>query len=236
LPPPGWPPGYPIHPAYARLFTPAPRPHGYPLADVGRRLAARVVDITALAVINVLVNGWFVYQLYLQAWPWYRAVYQRTQQHQPIDDLPQPQDVQTLAFTITVIAFALWLAYEVPGLADRGQTLGKRLLGLKVLRLEAAEPLGYGRALRRWNPLALATVLWIFGFGLIFQESLATLMLAGMLGAVLLFVDYLFAAVDQPLHQSLRDKSAGTVVVDVKQPGPGNGPGPRGNRVNGEAK
>src|SRR5262249_57839005 len=30
--PPGWPPGLPIHPPYARLFMPAPRPHGYPLA------------------------------------------------------------------------------------------------------------------------------------------------------------------------------------------------------------
>jgi uncharacterized RDD family membrane protein YckC len=193
------PPGYPIHPAYARLFAPAPRPHGYPLADIGRRLVARLVDIGVLIVINALVNGWFIYQFWREFWPWYMAAYQRVQAHLPYDDLPQPQNTRSLAFTITAIAAALWFAYEVPAVANTGQTLGKRLLGIKVLRLEADGPLGFGRAWRRWNPMGVATLLWTCGVGFVLQ-----------------FVDCLFVAIDQPLHQALHDKSAATVVVDVK--------------------
>lgn len=203
--PPGWPPGVPVHPAYAQLFTPAPRPHGYPLADIGRRLVARLVDIGVLIVINAIVNGWFIYRLYQEIWPWYKAAYHRAQAHLPVDDLPQPQNTQSLAFTITLIATALWFAYEVPAIANHGQTLGKRLLGIKVLRLEADGPIGFGRALRRWNPMGIATLLWTCGVGFILQ-----------------FVDCLFVAVDRPLHQALHDKSAATVVVDVKHTRPEN--------------
>ncbi|NJC63854.1 RDD family protein [Planosporangium flavigriseum] len=206
-PPPGMPvppgtqppPGYPVHPAYARLFAPAPRPHGYPLADIGRRLVARLVDVAVLLVINALVNGWFIYQLYLDFWPYYREVIQRMQANLPYEDVPQPQNSSGLAFTITAIAAALWFAYEVPALANSGQTLGKRLLGIKVLRLEADGPLGFGRAWRRWNPMGIATLLWTCGIGFVLQ-----------------FIDCLFVAIDQPLHQALHDKSAATVVVDVK--------------------
>jgi uncharacterized RDD family membrane protein YckC len=193
------PPGYPIHPAYARLFTPPPRPHGYPVADVGRRLVARLVDIGVLLVINAAVNGWFVVKFVREIWPWYRQAFARIQANRPYDDLPQPANTQGLMFTITLIAAALWLAYEVPAIANGGQTLGKRLLGIKVLRLEADGPVGFGRALRRWNPMGIATLLWTCGIGFVFQ-----------------FVDCLFVAIDRPLHQALHDKSAMTVVVDVK--------------------
>jgi len=180
---------------------PAPRPHGYPIADLGRRFVARLVDIGILLVINAVVNGWFVYKLYEEFWPWYKLAFQRVQAHQPYDDIPQPQNTQTLAFTITFIAAALWFAYEVPALANRGQTVGKRLLGIKVLRLEEDGPLGFGRAFRRWNPMGFATLLWTCGVGFVLQ-----------------FVDCLFVAVDRPLHQALHDKSAATVVVDVTHP------------------
>jgi uncharacterized RDD family membrane protein YckC len=194
------PPGYPIHPAYARPFAPAPQPHGYPLADVGQRLVARLIDIAALLVINAVVNGWFIYLFIREVLPWYRTIYQRSMANLPIDDVPRPANAQTLMFTITAIAAALWFAYEVPALANSGQTLGKRLLGIKVLRLEADSPLGFGRAWRRWNPLGIATLLWTCcGIGFVFQ-----------------FIDCLFVAIDQPLHQALHDKSAATVVVDVK--------------------
>jgi uncharacterized RDD family membrane protein YckC len=161
-------------------------------------LAARLVDISVLVVINAVVNGWFIYQLYQDFWPWYRTVLQRMQAHLPYDDVPQPQHLQSLTFTITAIAAALWFAYEVPALANSGQTPGKRLLGIKVVRLEADGPLGFGRSWRRWNPMGVATLLWTCGVGFVFQ-----------------FIDCLFIAIDQPLHQALHDKSAATVVVDV---------------------
>jgi uncharacterized RDD family membrane protein YckC len=149
-------------------------------------------------VINAVVNGWFIVRLYQEVWPWYRDVLKRAEAHLPYDDIPRPQNTQSLMFTITLIAAALWFAYEVPAVANRGQTLGKRLLGIKVLRLEADGPVGFGRALRRWNPMGIATLLWTCGVGFVLQ-----------------FVDCLFVAFDRPLHQALHDKSAATVVVDV---------------------
>jgi uncharacterized RDD family membrane protein YckC len=185
---------------YARLLVPPPRPHGYPLADLGRRLVARLVDIGVLLVINALVNGWFIYQFWQEFWPYYQTVIQRMQARLPYEDVPQPQNLQGLMFTIAAIAAALWFAYEVPAMANGGQTPGKRLLGIKVVRVEADGPLGFGRAWRRWNPMGVATLLWsCCGIGFILQ-----------------FVDCLFVVIDQPLHQALHDKSAATVVVDVK--------------------
>jgi len=203
-PPPGAqvPPGYQFHPAYAQLFLPAPRPHGYPLAAPGRRFAARMVDIGILLVVNAVVNGWFIYKLYQEFWPYFKVAFARTQAKQPTDDIPIPQNTDTLALTIVLIAAALWFAYEVPAVANRGQTFGKRLFGIKVLGVEADGPLGFGRAFRRWNPMGFATVLWVCGgVGFVFQ-----------------FIDCLFVAVDRPLHQALHDKQAATVVVDVHNP------------------
>ena len=44
-----------------------------------------------------------------------------------------------LILTILVVATALWFAYEVPALANSGQTLGKRLLQVKVVKIENTE-------------------------------------------------------------------------------------------------
>ena len=83
-------------------------------------------------------------------------------------------------------------------------------LGIKVVRLESAEPLGMGRAFRRWGRLGLPTLLWYCcGVGLILQA-----------------IDCLFAAIDRPLHQALHDKTAATVVVQVPRTAQSSG-GPR---------
>jgi uncharacterized RDD family membrane protein YckC len=202
------PPGYPLPPAYARMFLPPPRPHGYALAAVGRRFAARMVDIGLLLIANAVVNGWFIYRFFQEFWPYFTITMERAQAGRSFDDVPQPQDIGSLTFTITLIAAGLWFAYEVPAMASQGQTVGKKLLGIKVLRLEEDGPLGFGRAMRRWNLLGFATLLWTYGIGFIFQ-----------------FVDCLFVAIDQPLHQALHDKSAATVVVDVHDPQPVEKPG-----------
>ncbi len=39
-----------------------PRPHGLALAPLGLRLVARLVDIGIVFLLNVVVNGWFVWQ------------------------------------------------------------------------------------------------------------------------------------------------------------------------------
>jgi uncharacterized RDD family membrane protein YckC len=176
-----------------------PTPHGHPLARPERRLAARFIDALAVLGLNVVVNGWFIYQWWRDIAPYITEFLRRAQASQPTGDIPQPQRASGLEFAILFIGVALWFAYEVPALANTGQTLGKRLLGLKVVRVEADTPLGYGRAIRRWNPIGLPTLLWPCGIGFVLQ-----------------FMDCLFVAIDRsPLHQALHDRSAATVVVQI---------------------
>lgn len=177
--------------------TAPPQPHGYPLATLGARLVARLIDISLVFLLNVLVNGWFVYQYVQEIWPIVTEAQQRMLNGEPLGDLPESSQAQNLMFIILIIAAALWFAYEVPAVANNGQTPGKRLLGIKVVRLEADQPLGFGRSFRRWNTMGLPTLLWFcFGVGFLLQ-----------------LIDVLFALFDRSMQQALHDKSAHTAVV-----------------------
>jgi uncharacterized RDD family membrane protein YckC len=194
-PPPGWtppPPGWGLH-AYGYQIQ--ARPHGLALAGLGRRLVARLIDIAAVLLLNVLVNGWLAYQWWLEVEPIFRAA-----MADPFAS-PEPASARSsyLILTMLLIATALWFAYEVPALANSGQTLGKRLARVKVMRLENTDQLGFARAFRRWFRLGMWTPLW----GCCYIGFLAQLFYAGSV---------LF---DRKLHQALYDKSAATVVVTV---------------------
>jgi uncharacterized RDD family membrane protein YckC len=207
-PPPGRAPAHPPHPytGYPYTGTTPPQPHGLPLATPGARLLARLVDGLLLLGLNVVVNGWFVYRLWLEIEPtvteiWRRAAVGDTS----TEGIPLlGERVPDLLLTILVIATALWFAYEVPAVANTGQTPGKRLLRIKVMRMESTEPLSFGRSFRRWNTMGFPTLLWYcFGVGLVLQ-----------------LIDVLFVPFDRPLHQALHDKSAQTVVVAVPATAP----------------
>ncbi|MPZ26754.1 MAG: DUF2510 domain-containing protein [Micromonosporaceae bacterium] len=194
--PPGWSTGRAVPD-----LTP-PRPQGYPLATLGSRLVARLVDIGIVLALNVVVNGWFVYQFWLEVSPVVQEAWRRSLAGETMSDLPETGDAGNLQLVILVLATALWFAYEVPAIANTGQTPGKRLLRIRVVRLEATEPLGFGRSFRRWNTMGLPTLLWwCFGIGFLLQ-----------------LVDALFAVFDRPLQQALHDKSAHTAVISVAAP------------------
>lgn len=175
---------------------PAAMPHGRHVANLGARLLARLVDIAALLVINAAVTGWFVYQYVREMMPVFRESYERFQANEPASDIVQPERAGTLQVVILILIAALWFAYEVPAIANTGQTLGKRLLKIKVMRMESEDRIGYGRAIRRWNPLGLSVLLWTCGVGFVLQ-----------------FLDSLSPVIDWPLHRAFHDRSAGTVVV-----------------------
>jgi uncharacterized RDD family membrane protein YckC len=165
------------------------------LAGLGRRLVARLVDIAAVLLLNVLVNGWLAYQWWLEVEPIFRAT-----MADPFTT-PEPASVRSsyIMLTMLFVATALWLAYEVPALANSGQTLGKRLLRVKVVKLEDTTALGFGRAFRRWGRLGMWTPFWsCYGIGFVAQ-----------------LIDSGSVLFDQKLHQALHDKSARTVVVAV---------------------
>ncbi|MBL6278636.1 RDD family protein [Micromonospora fiedleri] len=207
-PPPGWP--YPTWPGR----PPEPRPHGMPLAGFGARLGARLIDFGIVFMLNVLVNGWFVARLLDEISVPLNEFGRRLQNpERNTEPLPQAGDqTGSLIVVILLIATMLWLAYEVPSMAASGQSFGKRLMGIRAVPVEADAPLGFGRALRRWNTLGLPTLLWYCcGLGLLLQ-----------------LIDALSPLFDHPLRQALHDKRAQTVVVKVPRT-PADGANPPGD-------
>lgn len=187
------PPGVPYRIRLPDLMT----PHGYPLAPLWARFLARLVDVSLVLVLNVIVNGWFVYQWWRDWYPILVDAFNRSLAGKPAPTITAPERSSALQVVIILLAAALWFAYEVPATANSGQTLGKRLLRIRVVRLESAEPLGFGRAIRRWNPLGLPTLFWTcFGVGFLIQLIVS-----------------ISPTLDWPLHRGLHDKWAGTLVV-----------------------
>ncbi|MFD0822088.1 RDD family protein, partial [Micromonospora zhanjiangensis] len=164
----------------------------------GARLAARLIDIGVVLLLNVVVNGWFVWRYAQEVAPVYRAALRSP--GTPYTDLPQPgAQADGLMVAILLIAVALWFAYEVPATRNNGQTLGKRLLGVRVVGLGEQAQLSFGQSMRRWNTLGLPVFLWYCCFA----------------GLLLQLVDCAFPLFDRPLRQALHDKRAMTVVVQV---------------------
>jgi uncharacterized RDD family membrane protein YckC len=175
---------------------PEARPHGLPLAGLGHRLAARLIDIVIVLILNVIVNGWFAYQWWLEVAPIVRAAMQT-----PLGTMRDQPSLRSsyLVLTMLVVATALWFAYEVPALANSGQTLGKRLLHVRVFGLEGTGQIGFARATRRWARLGVWTMLWgCWGIGLLIQA-----------------INSLSPVFDPRLRQAVYDKTVHTVVLAV---------------------
>ena len=187
--PPGW-----TYAARGYGKAPVPRPHDMRLANIGARLVARIVDILAVLVLAVVANAWIAREFWAKAGPYLKQL------QDAANGGPQPDDTQLsyLIFAMCAVTAAVWFAYEVPSTANSGQTLGKKLLGIKVVRMESPDRLGMGRSLRRWNRMGIPTLLWSCLIGFVFQ-----------------FLDCIFVAIDRPLHQAWHDKAAATVVVEV---------------------
>ena len=181
------------------LRAPA-RPHGLALAGMGARLVARMIDIGVLLLLNVVVNGWFVYQWALEYIPYTRALMQAYVDNKSLIDVPRPSRMDNLVIVISLLAMALWFAYEVPATAHSGQTLGKRAARIKVVRIESTEQLGFLRAVRRWNPMGLPLLL---------------LYCCGPFLVVLQLLDLVFIPIDRVHRMALHDRSAGTFVVQL---------------------
>jgi len=177
----------------------AAKAHGLPIAPLWRRFVARLVDIALVLGLNVVVNGWFAYQYWQEVSPQLAEIFRNSMAGEQSQPTPR---MNYLVVVIIILAAALWFAYEVPALANRGQTFGKRIMGVKVMRVESTEPLGIGRAIRRWNPLGLPTLMWTCGFGFLLQ-----------------FIVSLSPVIDWPLHRALHDRLAATVVVRVPPDG-----------------
>jgi uncharacterized RDD family membrane protein YckC len=103
-------------------------------------------------------------------------------------------EAQRLGIVILLTSIALWFAYEVPATANTGQTLGKRLVGLRVEKLDGT-PLSLWQSTRRWLVMSIPSSL------------------PGCLGLPIQLLDCAWCTWDKPLRQTLHDKAVMTMVV-----------------------
>jgi uncharacterized RDD family membrane protein YckC len=189
--------GMPAHPYSYQI-----RLHGLALASPGARLLARLVDIVAVVLLNVFANGWLAYKLWQVSWPVLREETRRWLSGENPSGSTIPDEGNWLVLAIAFVALAVWFAYEVPATANGGQTLGKWLLGVRVMRLESPDRLGLRRSWRRWRTMATPSLFWCCGLGFVLQA-----------------VDCLFVVIDRPLNQAIHDKAGQTVVVRIHRKG-----------------
>ncbi|MEV3925409.1 RDD family protein [Actinomadura coerulea] len=122
-----------------------------------------------------------------------------------------------IIFTLFCVLSVLPFIYEAVQLSMWGRTLGKRVLGLGVVQ---ARPAG--------TPITTTQAVWRAGIthvgyqlGVFFFLVLAVMVWDyAAYGMVLVWAGglmaYLWAIWDQPLHQSLHDRFAGTLVIDER--------------------
>ncbi|MFZ4297981.1 RDD family protein [Streptomyces cinereoruber] len=154
-----------------------------PLADSGRRILARLIDWIIVAVPLAIIGIPF-------------KVYDRVSSDDDFGDAVNSFNGggQLVFQLITIVAY---VAYDTILTARNGQTLGKKLMKLRVAMLNDGSTPPMSQSLLR------AVVLW-----------LPALICCACLWPLLLLILIL---VDKPYKQGLHDKAAKTVVVSVPQ-------------------
>ncbi|MET9929658.1 MULTISPECIES: RDD family protein [unclassified Streptomyces] len=152
-----------------------------PLADSGRRILARLIDWVIVAVPLAIIGIPF-------------KVYDRVTNDDDFSDAVNSFNGggQLVFQLITIVAY---VAYDTVLTARNGQTLGKKLMKLRVAMLNDGSTPPMSQSLLR------AVVLW-----------LPALICCACLWPLLLLILIL---VDKPYKQGLHDKAAKTVVVSV---------------------
>ncbi|PRH76024.1 RDD family protein [Streptomyces solincola] len=150
-----------------------------PLAPIGRRIMARLVDWVIVAIPLAIIGIPF-------------DIYRRVTDEDVADVWTSSSTGQVVFQLITIVAY---VAYDTFFHRRNGQTLGKRLMGLRVGMLNDGRVPDTNAALIR------AIVLW-----------LPALICCACLWPLLILILIL---VDKPYRQGLHDKAAKTVVVST---------------------
>ncbi len=202
------PAGYASGPAFAPVDEYA-RPGGRELAPAVDRLVARIVDILIVGVPVALVVVPLMAWLYI----WFFNTIQDAQPDTVLETAPEPtvagEDIllfAVLAFALGILATLLTVVvtyvYEVVYMPRTGQTVGKRLMRICVVRVDDGGPVTVPHARRRWLAQDGVVLLNLIPF-------------AGTLAGIYRFVDMLWLLWDKPYRQCLHDKYGRTAVVTV---------------------
>ncbi|TQS21794.1 RDD family protein [Microbispora sp. KK1-11] len=185
-------------PGYGQPYGAAgPIPPGAPapLAEWWQRLVARIIDGVIVgipfAIITLVITGIVVTNASVDITS---GVY-------------NPGSGYFLASLLTSILGGLvMVVYEFLMLRAQGQTLGKKVMGIKVVPVGGTLDAG---GLPQDAALKRAGVLYVFEF----LQWIPVISYLASLGSLL---NVLWLLWDKPLHQALHDKVANTVVVKVK--------------------
>ncbi|MFI8364694.1 RDD family protein [Streptomyces sp. NPDC085612] len=169
-PPPGG-PGGPGGPGAGGGYPPPPPPYGGgdpygggggygmpdplagmpPLADFGRRLAARIIDVLIVAVPLFLIQLAFGTNRYMV----------ETERGEDVSEV-LTQSYSGSGLVMTLISIVAYLGYDWWFTKKNGQTMGKKALGLRVAMLNDGSVPQSGPALSRAAVLWLPTLICCF--------------------------------------------------------------------------
>ena len=165
-----------------------------PLAEWWQRLVARLVDGLIFGVVS-LVIGLILGVLLLASY----------------DSATGSMSGVFSSYVVNLIQYvimaALYVAYDFFMTKINGQTVGKMIMGIKVVPVGGAlQPGGlqgaqaFKRAAGTWGGYVLAAIPWV----------------GGLFAAIAVGVNAASQLWDKPLQQTFADKFAGTVVVKIK--------------------
>jgi len=196
VPPQAYPPGYPYPPRPVYLQPPPLAPNGQPLADFFSRLGAYLVDALIMGAIGSVVT------IPLMIWWVTTFVSEVTTVQTSADRATVTPEIDFGSFllgylaivgVVLLVSLLVSYLYLVEFTWRTGQTIGKRVVKLKIVPVDPAAERTRGMLAKRW--------------------------LVEQVGGVVIpffsYVDGLWQLWDKPLQQCLHDKVAGTVVVKI---------------------
>ena len=147
------------------------------LARSAARLGARILDIVIV---------WFMAAIVAVIW----AISQID------EDIADDSDSAFGGLIVLLIGLLVGILYEVVQTAIWGQTLGKRMVGIKVINAASGGTPGWGKAIGRWAIPTIPILIPIVNF----------------VGWIFTMLCYLSITWDR-VHQGWHDKAAGTLVI-----------------------
>jgi uncharacterized RDD family membrane protein YckC len=195
-PAPGRPPHYGPPPPYGWRPPPMPlAPDGRPLADFGSRLLAYLIDMSILSGIGFAIFFPVMALVFFNVMPDFADSGSGYGNAVAPDALFQDFFLPFLLLELGFILFLLvaYYVYYVEMMFRSGQTLGKKLMKVRVVPIQPGATLTRGMAALRY----------LVEFP------------GGMIVPFFSYVDGFWQLWDKPYQQTLHDKAAKTVVIKV---------------------
>ncbi|MFB9680491.1 RDD family protein [Streptosporangium vulgare] len=166
-----------------------------PLAEWWQRLVARIIDGVILVIPMLIITAVLTAVIVTQA-----------SFNTETGAFTEPGGVFLASLLTALITGAIYVAYEFFMLTRGGQTVGKMVMGIKVVPVGGALPPG-GLS----SDVALKRAGVLFG-----PQFLSWVPFLNYAANIFSLVNVLWLLWDKPLQQALHDKVAGTVVVKIK--------------------